>query len=90
MEGIAKSISALPGLRIVTIRSSDATFNVYDSTGKQLLSWNRRVLKRSGCIESPGPLVFLETGRRCSEGPGLLWMQHSKSQPMKMHHTLQE
>jgi len=87
-EGIVTSNTTLAGLRAITIRSSDATFNVHElCTGKQLVSWNRRAIKRSGYI---GSLVFLETGRKCSGGSGLLWMQHPKSQAMKMQISLQE
>ena len=87
-EGIAKSNATLPGLRAITICNSDATFNICDLYGERLLSLDRGVIKRSGCIES---LVFLETERRYSRGPGLLlWMQHPKSLAMAMRKSLQE
>ncbi|XP_065886968.1 uncharacterized protein [Dysidea avara] len=73
-EGIAVDNTTLTGVHIITLRSSDATFNVHDlHSGKLLLSWNKSAIRRSGCIES---LVFVEAGRRCSGGPGLLWMYH--------------
>ena len=36
-----------------------------------IIVWDRNKLRRSGSI---GDLVFLEAGRRCTHGPGLLWM----------------
>jgi len=87
-EGIVESNTTLPGLRAIAIRSSDATVNIHDlETRKQLVGWDRRAVKRSGCI---GSLVFMETERRCSEGPGLLWMQLPKSKAMTMQTSLQE
>jgi len=87
-EGITKHNSTLAGLQVITIRSSDATFNLYDfHTGKHLLSWDREAIRRSGCMKS---LVFLEAGRRCSGGPGLLWMQHPIPEAMTLRQCLQE
>lgn len=40
------------------------------------ITWDRNKLRRSGSI---GDLVFLEAGRRCRFGPGLLWM-YTKSE----------
>ena len=87
-EGVALDNTALTGLHIITIRSSDATFNIHDLyTGKQLLSWNKVAIRRSGCIET---LVFLEAGRKCSGGPELLWMYHPASQVPKLRQCLHE
>jgi len=88
-EGIAlDNNTTLTGLHIITIRSSDATFNVHDlHTGKQLLSWSKTAIRRSGCI---GTLVFIEAGRRCSGGPGLLWMYHPAPYIPKLYQCLCE
>jgi len=87
-KGIAESNITLAGLRIITIRSSAATFNVHDfHTGKHLLSWDRASIRRSGCMKS---LMFLEAGRRCAGGPGLLWMQHPIPEAMTLRQCLQE
>ena len=88
VEGIAESNTTLAGLCVIAIRGSDATFNVHDfHTGKNLLSWDRGAIRRSGCMKS---LVFLEAGRRCTGGPGLLWMYHPISQAMTLRKSLQE
>ena len=87
-EGIVSDSKILTGLCVITIRSSDSTFNVHDfHTGKQLLSWNRAAIRRSGFIKS---LVFLEAGRRCSGGPGLLWLQSPLPQARELQKCLHE
>ena len=43
----------------------------YNVTSHTIISWDRDKLRRSGSI---GGLVFLEAGRRCTFGAGLLWM----------------
>lgn len=69
-SGIPKKLS-YEGLHIIAIRRN-STMNIHNfHSGKHLLSWDRDKLRRSGCI---GSLVFMEAGRRCYGGPGLLWM----------------
>ena len=41
------------------------------SSEKHLLSWDRDKLRKSVSI---GSLTFMEAGRRCLGGAGLLWM----------------
>jgi len=71
-EGIGPKLGI--GLHFVTTRDTDLTFNIYSfHTGKLLLVWAHCNIRRSGRI---GPLVFLEVGRSCQGGPGVLWMYH--------------
>ena len=82
-EGVA-SILGLCGLHIITIKESDRMFNIYAyHTEKHLVSWDHDKIRRSGCIES---LVFIEPGRKCDGGPGLLWMYCPPSS--KLRHFL--
>ena len=43
----------------------------HNVTSHVIIVWDRDKLRRSGSI---GGLVFLEAGRRCTFGAGLLWM----------------
>jgi len=79
-EGVA-SILGLSGLHIITIKESDHTFNIYAyHTEKHLVTWDHDKIRRSGCIES---LVFIEPGRKCRGGPGLLLMYCSSSSKLR-------
>ena len=72
-EGVGPALN-FTGLHIVTIRTTDLTFNIYNFyNGKHLLTWEHCNIRRSGCV---GPLVFLEIGRRCQGGAGVLWMYY--------------
>jgi len=80
-EGIGGNIR-LVGLYVITICTSNSSFNIHDFyTGKLLLAWHKDEIRRSGCI---GPLVFLEIKEKCHKGPGLLWMQHPTPQSVKL------
>ncbi|XP_065898240.1 insulin receptor substrate 1-like isoform X2 [Dysidea avara] len=73
------------GLHIVAIRRN-STMNIHNiHSGKHLLAWDRDKLRRSGCI---GSLVFMEAGRRCLGGPGLLWMYCPSSVAPKFRECL--
>ena len=68
-HGIGPGLN-LNGLRIVAI--INLTFNIYDFyNGEHLLAWEHCNIKGVGHINS---LVFLEVGRGCQGGPGVLWM----------------
>ena len=36
-----------------------------------IVTWDRDKMRRTGCL---GNMVFIEIGRRCKGGPGLVWM----------------
>ena len=73
-EGIG-SVLKLTGLHILTLyyHEYDYQLKFHDLTGKCVLVWDGNKIRRCGYIKS---LVFVEAGRRCAGGPGLLWMQH--------------
>ena len=78
----------LAGLRIISIRSSDCTFNVHDyPCGDLLLSWGQAAIRRSGHTKS---LVFLEASKQCRGGPGLLWMHHPLPRAKELRQCLHE
>ena len=87
-EGIVMSNPTLAGLRLISIRSCDCTFNVHDyHSGNLLLSWDQAAIRRSGYTKS---LVFLEASKRCREGPGLIWMHHPLPQAKELRQCLHE
>jgi len=87
-EGIAKDNVDLNRLCVITIRSSDSTFNIHDfNTGKHLLSWDHAEIIQGGGVES---LVFLEAGTKCSGGSRFLWMHHPLHQAMTLRRCLQQ
>ena len=69
-EGVGKTLKCR-GFHNVTI-NRDSTISIINSSSQvPLVIWDRDKIRRSGCLES---LVFLEAGRRCHGGPGMLWM----------------
>ncbi|XP_065887054.1 uncharacterized protein [Dysidea avara] len=69
-EGVGHTLGS-KGFHIITI-GKDSTLNIldYDTEAVQV-TWDQDKIRRSGCVES---LVFVEAGRRCHGGPGMLWM----------------
>ena len=85
-EGVGPALK-YTGLHIVTIQTTDLTFNIHNCyNGKHLLSWDHCNIRRSGRV---GPLVFLEVGRRCQGGPGVLWMYYPDHLAGKFRESLQ-
>ena len=72
-EGVGPKLNFI-GIHVVTVNTTNLTFNIYNYYNeKHLLAWEHCNIRRSGCI---GPLVFLEIGRKCLAGPGVLWMYY--------------
>lgn len=72
-EGVGPKLN-LTGLHFVTTQASNLTFNIHSFyNGKHLMAWEHCHIRRSGRV---GPLVFLEIGRSCQGGPGVLWMYY--------------
>ena len=72
-EGIGGAIN-ITGLHILAVAYNDRKLKLYKfQTGKCLLTWDGDKIRTCGYIKS---LVFVEAGRRCLGGDGLLWMQH--------------
>ena len=54
-------------------------------TGRPIVSWDRDKVRRAG---RTGDLVFIEIGRRCQGGPGLVWL-YAGREAYPLHETLQ-
>ena len=50
-----------------------------------LISWDRDKMRRTG---KTGHLVFIEIGRRCQGGPGLVWMYTGFNDAQALRETL--
>ena len=50
-----------------------------------LISWDRDKMRRTG---KTGHLVFIEIGRRCEGGPGLVWMYTGFNDAQALRETL--
>ena len=50
-----------------------------------VLSWDRDKMRRTG---KTGNLVFIEIGRRCQGGPGLVWMYAGVEEAQALRETL--
>lgn len=56
----------------VVVVTSEDQLKIYPwNVTVPIITWDRDKLRRSGSI---GDMVFMEAGRRCRFGPGLLWM----------------
>ena len=59
-------------------------YNPGDTTSP-LISWDRDKMRRTG---KTGNLVFIEIGRRCQGGPGLVWMYTGFNDAQALRETL--
>jgi hypothetical protein len=53
--------------------------------GKPIVAWDRDKMRRTG---KTGNLVFIEIGRRCQGGPGLVWMYAGFEEAHPLRETL--
>ena len=79
------------GINVIALKSDvkDIPFGhlqIYNAADPStpLISWDRDKIRRTG---KTGNLVFIEIGRRCQGGPGLLWM-YSCSVAQALRETL--
>ena len=54
-------------------------------TNNAAVAWERDKLRRTG---KTGNLVFVEIGRRCKGGPGLVWLYTGAEQAQSLRETL--
>ena len=54
-------------------------------SGKPIVAWDRDKMRRTG---KTGNLVFIEIGRRCQGGPGLVWMYAGLEEAHPLRETL--
>ena len=69
-EGVGKALKCR-GFQNITINRNSTISIVNCSSHVPIATWDRDKIRRSGCLDS---LVFLEAGRRCQGGAGMLWM----------------
>lgn len=50
-----------------------------------IVTWDRDKMRRTGCL---GNMVFVEIGRRCRGGPGLIWMYAGPKETAALRETL--
>ena len=50
-----------------------------------IITWDRDKMRRTGCL---GNMVFIEIGRRCRGGPGLIWMYAGPKDTAALRETL--
>ena len=55
------------------------------NTGEPVVAWDRDKIRRTG---KTGNLVFIEIGRRCQGGPGLVWMYAGFEEAHPLRETL--
>lgn len=53
--------------------------------GAPIVTWDRDKMRRTG---KTGNLVFIEIGRRCTGGPGLVWMYAGFEEAHPLRETL--
>ena len=70
-DGIGATAGMRDAFCVAVITDTDQIIVFPWNVTTPLIIWKREHIRRSGSI---GNLVFLEAGRRCSFGPGLLWM----------------
>lgn len=70
----------------VAVVTSDDQLKIYPwNITTPIVTWDRDKLRRSGSI---GDMVFMEAGRRCRFGPGLLWMYAESSVSVSLREGL--
>ena len=71
----------------VAVVTSDDQLKIYpwNISTSPVITWDRDKLRRSGSI---GDMVFMEAGRRCRFGPGLLWMYAETSVSISLREGL--
>ena len=50
-----------------------------------IVTWDRDKMRRTGCL---GNMVFIEIGRRCRGGAGLIWMYAGQREAGALRETL--
>ena len=77
------------GMNVLALRSGipNKTVSIFSPTdpSNPVLSWDRDKMRRTG---KTGSTVFLEIGRRCQGGPGLVWMYAGVEEAQALWETL--
>lgn len=89
-EEVGTRVHAL-GVNIIALRSrkSDTQPGQLDiispTNPTPIVTWDRDKMRRTGCL---GNMVFIEIGRRCKGGPGLVWMFTGPADSAALRETL--
>ena len=89
-EEVGSRVNAL-GINIIALRSlkSDTQPGQLDiispTDHKPIVTWDRDKIRRTGYL---GNIVFIEIGRRCKAGPGLVWMYVGPADSAALRETL--
>ena len=89
-EEVGSRIHAL-GVNIVALRSRVSEKQpgrldiISPVDSHSIVSWDRDKMRRTGCL---GNLVFIEIGRRCIGGPGLVWLYAGPREACALRQTL--
>ena len=80
------------GINVVALKSgkkdvSIGRLDIYNlgDPSTPVISWDRDKMRRTG---KTGHLVFIEIGRRCEGGPGLVWMYTGFNEAQSLRETL--
>lgn len=78
------------GTHVLVLRSGRRTVGRLDiispaDPSNPIISWDRDKMRRTG---KTGNLVFIEIGRRCEGGPGLVWMYAGFDEAQALRETL--
>lgn len=89
-EEVGSRLSII-GTNVVALRSGGngiiGHLDIYNpgDPSTPLISWDRDKMRRTG---KTGHLVFIEIGRRCQGGPGLVWMYTGFNDAQALRETL--
>lgn len=91
-EEVGSRIKAL-GINTLALRNSkpgkaSGCLNIINPTDPNfpIVSWDPSKIRRVGCFSN---LVFIEIGRHCQGGPGLLWLRTGSRETSALLQTLQ-
>ena len=89
-EEVGARVHAI-GVNVIALRSrrSDSQPGQLDiispTDPAPIVTWDRDKMRRTGCL---GNMVFIEIGRRCRGGPGLVWMFAGPTDVAALRETL--
>ena len=89
-EEVGSRVQAL-GLHIVTLQSTlsankPARMTIISPLDDEpIVTWEANKMRRTGSL---GNLVFIEIGRRCDGGPGLIWMYATPEDSISFRETV--
>ncbi len=90
-EEVGSRINAL-GIHVVALKSRSpqnqtGQLDIINLADRHtpVVTWDRDKMRRTGCL---GNMVFIEIGRRCQGGAGLVWMYAGPKETAALRETL--